>query len=155
MASTAETRLAALGIELPEPPTAVANYVATMRSSNLLFVSGQLCLDRGALVASGSVGGSVTVADATVAARACAINILAQCRSALGGLDRVRQVVRLGGFIASTPDFEDQAKVMNGASDLMVEVFGDAGRHTRSTVGVMSLPKGAAVEIEAIFEVEP
>ncbi|MBD9650100.1 RidA family protein [Ensifer sp. ENS09] len=155
MAPTAETRLAALGIELPEPPISVANYVATLRLSNMLFVPGQLCLDRGALVATGCVGTSVTLEDATAAARACAINILAQCRSSLGSLDRVRQVVRLGGFIASAPHFEDQATVMNGASDLMVEVFGDAGRHTRSTVGVSALPKGAAVEIEAVFEIEP
>jgi enamine deaminase RidA (YjgF/YER057c/UK114 family) len=148
-----ETRIARLGLELPVPPQSVANYVATYRAGNLLYVSGQLCLGLdGKLVASGQLGVDVTLEEGVSAARACAINIIAQARAALGGLGQIKQVVRLGGFISAAKDFADHAKIMNGASDLMVEVFGEQGRHTRSTIGVSSLPLQAAVEVEALFE---
>ena len=154
MAGTAEKALADLGIELPSPAKPIANYVACVRSGNLLVVSGQLCFGaEGKLVAKGQLGGGVSIEDGQKAARACAVNLLAQIKAALGDLDKVARVVRLGGFINSAPGFTDGPKVMNGASDLMVEVFGDKGRHARSTVGVSALPADAAVEVEGMFEV--
>ena len=154
MAGMAETKLANLGIILPSPASPVANYVACVRSGNLLVVSGQLCFGtEGKLVAKGQLGGGVSIDDGQNAARACAINLLAQIKAVLGDLDKVSRVVRLGGFINSAPGFLDGPKVMNGASDLMVEVFGDKGRHARSTVGVAALPADAAVEVEGLFEV--
>ena len=153
MAGTVEKKLAALGIVLPEPVAPVANYVPFVRTGNFMVVSGQLCLDaEGKLVAKGQLGGGVSVDDGVKAARACAINILAQLKAALGDLDKIARVVRLGGFINSAPGFPDGPKVMNGASDLMVAVFGDKGRHARTTVGVAALPLDAAVEVEAAFE---
>jgi enamine deaminase RidA (YjgF/YER057c/UK114 family) len=120
-----------------------------------LFVSGQICLDAdGKLVAKGKLGSGVSVDDGQKAARACAINVLAQVKAAIGSLDKVKQVIRLGGFINADPAFLDGPKVMNGASDLMVEVFGSKGRHARTTVGVAVLPADAAVEVEALLEVE-
>jgi enamine deaminase RidA (YjgF/YER057c/UK114 family) len=120
----------------------------------LLYVSGQICFDTdGKLAAKGQLGGSVSVEDGQKAARACAVNLLAQVKAALGDLDKVVRVVRLGGFINATPGFVDGPKVMNGASDLMVAVFGDKGRHARTTVGVAALPVDAAVEVEGLFEV--
>ena len=117
-------------------------------------ISGQLCLDAdGKLVAKGKLGGGVSIEDGAKAARACAINLLAQLKAALGDLDKVARVVRLGGFINSVPDFVDGPKVMNGASDLMVTAFGDKGRHARTTIGVAALPLDAAVEVEGVFEV--
>lgn len=154
MAGMAEKTLANLGIILPSPASPVANYVACVRSGNLLVVSGQLCFGaEGKLVAKGQLGGGVSIEDGQKAARACAINLLAQIKAVLGELDKVSRVVRLGGFINSAPGFIDGPKVMNGASDLMVEVFGDKGRHARSTVGVSALPADAAVEVEGMFEV--
>jgi len=154
MAGTVEKKLAELGIVLPTPATPVANYIPFVRVGALLFVSGQICLDAsGKLVAKGKLGDGVSVEDGQKAARACAINVLAQVKAALGDLDKVVRVVRLGGFINSAPDFLDGPKVMNGASDLMVAVFGDKGRHARTTVGVAVLPADAAVEVEGIFEV--
>jgi len=153
MAGTVEKRLADLGIVLPTPAAPVANYVPFVRTGNLLVLSGQLCLDAdGKLVAKGQLGGAVSIEDGTRAARACAINLLAQIKAALGDLDKITRVVRLGGFINSAPGFTDGPKVMNGASDLMVEAFGDKGRHARSTVGVSALPLDAAVEVEGAFE---
>jgi enamine deaminase RidA (YjgF/YER057c/UK114 family) len=153
MAGTVEKRLAELGIVLPEPVAPVANYVPFVRTGNFMVVSGQLCLDaEGKLVAKGQLGGGVSIDDGIKAARACAINILAQLKAALGDLDKIARVVRLGGFINSAPGFPDGPKVMNGASDLMVAVFGDKGRHARTTVGVAALPLDAAVEVEAAFE---
>ena len=153
MAGTVEKRLAELGIVLPEPVAPVANYVPFVRTGNFMVVSGQLCLDaQGKLVAKGQLGGGVSIDDGVKAARACAINILAQLKAALGDLDKIARVVRLGGFINSAPGFPDGPKVMNGASDLMVAVFGDKGRHARTTVGVAALPLDAAVEVEAAFE---
>jgi enamine deaminase RidA (YjgF/YER057c/UK114 family) len=154
MAGTVEKKLADLGITLPTPASPVANYIPFVRTGNLLIISGQICFDAGGkLVAKGKVGAGVSVEDGQKAARACAINLLAQVKAALGDLDRVKQVVRLGGFINSDPSFLDGPKVMNGASDLMVEVLGDKGRHARTTVGVAVLPADAAVEVEGMFEV--
>ena len=154
MAGTVEQKLAAQGITLPEPASPVANYVGFVRTGNLLFVSGQICFGAdGKLIAKGKCGAGVTVEQGTAAARGCAINVLAQIKAALGDLDKVVRVVRLGGFINSAPDFLDGPKVMNGASDLMVAAFGDKGRHARTTVGVASLPADAAVEVEGVFEV--
>ncbi len=154
MAGAIEQKLASLGITLHEAPSPVANYVGFVRSGNLLFVSGQVCFDpKGALIAKGKLGAGVTIAQGQAAARGCGINLLAQVKAALGDLDKVARVVRLGGFINSAPDFLDGPKVLNGASDLMVEVFGDKGRHARTTVGVASLPADAAVEVEGLFEV--
>ena len=154
MAGMVEKTLAELGIALPSPAKPIANYVACVRSGNLLVVSGQLCFGADSkLAAKGQLGGGVSVEDGQKAARACAINLLAQIKAALGDLDKVTRVVRLGGFINSAPGFADGPKVMNGASDLMVAAFGDKGRHARTTVGVSALPMDAAVEVEAAFEV--
>jgi enamine deaminase RidA (YjgF/YER057c/UK114 family) len=154
MAGTIEQKLAAQGITLHEPTSPVANYVGFVRTGNLLFVSGQICFDaEGKLIAKGKLGADVTVEQGSAAARGCAINLLAQIKAALGDLDKVVRVVRLGGFVNSAPDFIDAPKVMNGASDLMVAAFGDKGRHARSTIGVASLPADAAVEVEGLFEV--
>ena len=154
MSGSVEKKLANLGISLPTPATPIANYVPFVRSGNMLVVSGQLCFGAdGNLVARGQLGGGVSMDDGQEAARACAVNLLAQLKAALGDLDKVTRVVRLGGFINSTPGFTDGPKVMNGASDLMVEVFGEKGRHARSTVGVAALPANAAVEVEGQFEV--
>jgi enamine deaminase RidA (YjgF/YER057c/UK114 family) len=154
MAGTVEKRLASLGVTLPTPASPIANYVPFVRSGSLLVLSGQLCFGAdGKLVAMGQLGGSVSIEDGQKAARACAINLLAQVKAALGELDAVERVLRLGGFINSAPGFTDGAKVMNGASDLMVEAFGDKGRHARSTVGVSALPANAAVEVEGLFEI--
>jgi enamine deaminase RidA (YjgF/YER057c/UK114 family) len=139
---------------LPIPAAPVANYVGFVRTGSLLVVSGQLCLDAdGKLVAKGKLGADVLLEDGQKAARACAINVLAQVKSALGDLDKVTRVVRLGGFINAVPSFLDGPKVMNGASDLMVIAFDEKGRHARSTIGVSVLPMDAAVEVEGMFEV--
>lgn len=149
-------RLTELGITLPSPAVPVANYVPFVRSGSLLTISGQVCLGPDGKIAPehlGKVGAEVSPETARAAARLCAINVLAQVNAALGSLDGVRRCIRLGGFIASAPDFTGQAAVMNGASDLMVDILGEAGRHARSTVGVAGLPLGASVEVEALFEV--
>ena len=153
MAGMIEDRLAALGITLPTPAAPLANYVPWVRSGALVVVSGQLPMRDGAVAVTGRLGAEVTDEAGAEAARLCLINLLAQLRAACDGdLARVRRVVRLGGFIASTPEYARHAVVMNGASDLAVAVFGDAGRHARSTIGVASLPAGAAVEVEGMFE---
>ena len=144
-------RLSDLSITLPEAAAPAANYVPFVKSGNLLFISGQLPFEQGQLIHKGRLGQDVSVEDGYQAARQCAINIIAQIRAA-GGLEKVRRVVRLGGFVNSTADFTDQPQVVNGASDLFVEVFGDAGRHSRAAVGVPSLPRGVAVEIDAVVE---
>ena len=154
MTGTVEKKLQELGITLTAPPAPVANYVPFVRSGTLLTVSGQLCLGAdGKLVAKGQLGAGVSIEDGQKAARACAINLLAEVKAALGDLDKVTRVVRLGGFINSVGGFPDGPKVMNGASDVMVAVFGDKGKHARSTVGVAALPVNAAVEVEGTFEV--
>jgi enamine deaminase RidA (YjgF/YER057c/UK114 family) len=154
MAGAVEKKLKELGITLKEAPAAVANYVPYVRTGNLLMISGQLCLDGdGKLVTKGRLGAGVSIEDGQKAARACALNLLAQAKAALGDLDRVMRVVRLGGFINSAAGFVDGPKVMNGASDVMVAAFGEKGKHARSTVGVAALPADAAVEVEGLFEV--
>lgn len=154
MAGTVEKKLAELGIALAEPRAPMANYVPYVRTGNLLTVSGQVCIDGdGKIVAKGRLGGGVSLEDGQKAARACAINLLAQVKAAVGDLDKIVRVVRLGGFINSAPGFTEGPKVMNGASDLMVAVLGDKGKHARSTVGVAALPADAAVEVEGLFEV--
>ena len=154
MAGTVEKKLSELGVVLKHPAAPVANYVPFVRTGNLLMVSGQICFDSdGKLVAKGQLGGGVSMEDGQKAARACAVNLLAQVKAAVGDLDKVVRVVRLGGFVNSVAGFTDGPKVMNGASDLMVEAFGDKGRHARSTVGVAALPQNAAMEVEGLFEV--
>jgi enamine deaminase RidA (YjgF/YER057c/UK114 family) len=154
MAGTIEKKLADLGIVLHAAATPIANYVGFVRTGNFLVVSGQLCLDAdGKLLAKGKLGAEVSVEDGQKAARACAVNLLVQLKAALGDLDKVTRVVRLGGFINSAPGFLDHPKVMNGASDLMVTAFAEKGRHARTTIGVAGLPLDAAVEVEGAFEV--
>ena len=153
MAGTVEKKLGELGITLTQPAAPVANYVPFVRTGNLLFVSGQICLEAGALAAKGQLGGGVSIEDGQKAARDCAINLLALVKAALGDLDKVMRVVRLGGFVNAVAGFTDGPKVMNGASDLMVAVFGDKGRHSRTTVGVSALPQNAAMEVDGLFEV--
>ncbi|OUL98170.1 RidA family protein [Variovorax sp. JS1663] len=149
-----EARLAQLGIELPNAVPPAANYVPARRSGSLIYIAGQVPTAGGKDQYVGKVGKDLSVEEAQKAARLCAINILAQLRTILGGsLDGVAGCVRLGGFVNATPEFGDHPKVINGASDLMVEVFGDAGRHARAAVGCNSLPRNVAVEIDAIFEV--
>jgi enamine deaminase RidA (YjgF/YER057c/UK114 family) len=149
-----ETRLAELGITLPTPMSPVANYVPYVITGNLVVISGQIPARDGKVAYSGKLGDTVDQEVGTQAAQLCFINLLAQLRTACGGdLDRVEQVVRLGGFIACTPDFTQHAQVMNGASDMAVAVFDDAGRHARSTIGVPSLPLDAAVEVEGMFRI--
>jgi enamine deaminase RidA (YjgF/YER057c/UK114 family) len=149
-----EDRLAALGISLPQPVAPIANYVPSARSGNLLYISGQVSIDESGGI-KGTVGVDVDLEKAQAAARLCAINLIAQMSAALGGdLTRVKRVVKLGGFVQAGPDFLDIPKVLNGCSDLMVEAFGEAGRHARSAVGVYKLPLGYAVEVDAVVEVE-
>lgn len=154
--SAIEAKLRELGIVLPTPVAPVANYVPFRHSGNLLILAGQVCVGPDGKLADrhkGKLGGSVTPEAGLEAARFCAINLLAQAKAALGDLDRITACLRLGGFIAATPDFIALPQVMNGASDLMVAVLGDAGKHARSTVGVPVLPLDCAVEVEGMFEV--
>ena len=154
MAGRIEARLAELDIVLPTPAAPVANYIPYSITGNLVVVSGQIPLREGRIAFTGKLGGTVSMEDGRAAARLCFINLMAQVKAACGGdLDRVTRVVRLGGFIAAGPDFTQHAVVMNGASDLAVEVFGEAGRHARSTIGVPALPGDAAVEVEGMFEI--
>lgn len=153
MANAIESRLKELGITLPDAAAAVANYVPVVRSGGLLFVSGQLPMAHGRVAWSGRVGEALDIAEGQQAARLCAVNLLAQLKHALNGdLGRITRVVRLGGFVASAEDFTGQPQVINGASDLMVDIFGEAGRHARAAVGVNVLPLDAAVELEGLFE---
>ena len=154
MSETIHTRLKALGINIPDAAAPVANYVPFAQSGNLLLTSGQLPLVDGKLLSAGLVGDTLSVADGQEAAKAAAINVLAQAKAALGDLDRITRLVKLTIFVASAPGFTEQHLVANGASNLMVDVLGDAGRHARSAVGVASLPFNAPVEIEAIIEVK-
>lgn len=149
-----DKRLAELGITLPTPAKPVANYVPWVRSGNLVFISGQGPLSDGNILYQGRLPDTVSIEDGQKSARLCAVNVIAQLREALGGdLDRVTRVVKLVGFVNAAPDFADHPKIINGASDLMVEVFGDKGRHARSAVGSPSLPFNISVEVEAIIEV--
>jgi len=153
MSGRIDARLKELGLELPQPAAPIANYVGYTMSGNLVIVSGQICIWNGELRYIGKLGAGIGIADGQQAARLCALNILSQVRAAASGdLDRVKRVLRVGGFVNCTPDFTDMPRVVNGASDLMVEIFGDAGRHARAAVGVSSLPGGVAVEVEATVE---
>ena len=151
--SKIEERLTGLGVVLPQPVAPVANYVPFVRAGDLVHISGQVSLDASGGI-KGTVGVDLDLAAGQAAARLCGINLLAQIRAACDGdLDRVRRVVKLGGFVQVGPDFIDIPKVVNGCSDLMVEAFGDAGRHARSAVGVYKLPMGFAVEVDAVVEI--
>ena len=155
MAHKVDARLSELGITIPDAPAPAANYVPFTTSGNLVFVAGQVPFVDGKLTKTGHVGEDASVEDGYEQARICAINLIAQVKVACGGdLDRVRRVVKLGGFVASAPDFTGQPGVVNGASDLMVEVFGDAGKHARFAVGANTLPLGCVVEIDGIFEID-
>lgn len=154
MAGKFEQRLVELGINLPEGVPPAANYVPAKRVGNQIYISGQVPSEGGKDKYTGKLGSDVSVEQGQAAARLCAVNIVAQLKQALGGdLDRVVGVIRLGGFVNAEPDFKDHPKVINGASDLMVEVFGEAGRHARAAVGCYSLPRNVPVEVDAIFEV--
>ena len=154
MTATIDQRLHKLGLALPEPMAPLANYVPYVVAGGLAVVSGQLPAADGRVAFTGKLGGALSVEDGQRAARQCLLNVLAHLRVACRGeLGRVRRVVRLGGFIACTPDFTQHAVVMNGASDLAVALFGEAGRHARTTIGVPSLPADAAVEVEGMFEI--
>lgn len=150
-----EARLAELGITLPQPSAPAANYVPVTRTGNLLFIAGQLCLWNGERRFAGKLGREITIEQGQEAARLCGLNILAHVRNTLNGeLDRIVRCLRLGGFVNSTDDFTEQPQVVNGCSNLMVEVLGDQGRHARTAVGVNVLPFNLAVEVEALFEVK-
>ncbi len=150
-----ETKLAELGIALPQPMPPVANYVPYVVLGNLVVISGQIPAIDGKVAITGKLSRGVSIDRGKEAARLCFINVLGHLKAACGGdLDRVRRVVRLGGFIAAPPEFTDHAQVMNGASDLAVAVFGEAGRHARSTVGVSALPADASLEVEGMFEID-
>ena len=151
-----DSRLAELGLDLPKAPPPAANYVPALRSGNLIFIAGQVCFGTDGKLSDrhkGKLGAEVSDEMGREAARLCGINVLAQLKAVVGDLDTVTRCVRLGGFINATADYAALPQIMNGASDLMVEVFGEIGRHVRSTVGVAELPFDCAVEVEAIFEV--
>lgn len=148
------SRLAAKGLSLPPAPAAVANYVPYLVAGDLLHVSGQISKNADGTLIAGRLGGDLTVEQGAEAAAACALNILAQANAALGDLNRIAQIVRITGFVNATPDFTDHPRVINGASDLFVEILGEAGRHTRAAVGVAGLPANCAVEIDAIIRIK-
>ncbi|WP_371345899.1 RidA family protein [Ancylobacter sp. IITR112] len=151
MSGTVEAKLAALGITIPAASAPAANYVPFVISGNQLWISGQISMANGNFM-TGKLAGEPDIEAGRAAARQCGINLIAQIKAALGDLDRVKRVVKLVGFVNSGPDFTDQPKVVNGCSDLFVEVFGDAGRHARSAVGVAQLPFNVSVEVEAVVE---
>ena len=153
-ATTPEQRLASLGLVLPEIPAAIANYVPAVRSGRLVFLAGQIARGPDGKFLTGKVGRDLTEAEGAAAARTCALQLLAVLKAEVGELSRVKRIVRVGGFVNCTEDFTAQPKVVNWASDLLVAVFGDAGKHARAAVGVNALPAGAPVEIELIAEVQ-
>jgi enamine deaminase RidA (YjgF/YER057c/UK114 family) len=154
MTGTIDSRLAQLGIDLPSPPAPVASYVPYVIAGNIVFISGQVTLAADGLKYVGVVGKDLSLDDGRAAARLCAVNVLAQLKAAVNGnLDRVRRCVRLGVFVNAVPEFTQHPEVANGASDLIQEVFGDAGRHARAAVGAGSLPRNVAAEVEAVFEI--
>ncbi len=154
MAGQVDARLAALGITVPETSAPVANYVGYVKTGNLVFVSGQVPIKNGKFLYQGKVGAEISLDEAQEAATLCAVNIISQLKDACGGdLDKVQRIVKLGGFVNSIPEFTDQPKVINGASDLMVEVFGDAGKHARAAVSAGALPLNVAVEVDAVAEI--
>lgn len=154
MAGTVDGRLKELGIEIPTPAAPAANYIPFVKSGNLVFVSGQIPLVAGKIEGVGKVGRDLTTEQAKAIARICAINLIAQAKAACDGdLDRVVRVVKVGGFVNCIDGYTEQPEVINGASDLMVAAFGDNGRHSRFAVGTNALPRGVAVEVEAVFEI--
>lgn len=154
-ARSIEARLQELGIELPPPPQPLGAYAPAVRTGNLLYVSGMVPREGGKISSPGRLGREVSIEAGARAARLCALLALSAARAALGTLDPIRRVVRVGGYVSSAPGFTDQPKVVNGASDLLLEVFGEAGRHARIALGVSSLPGDAAVEVEILFEIVP
>jgi enamine deaminase RidA (YjgF/YER057c/UK114 family) len=148
-----ENKLISLGIELPEPPKPLAAYIPAKQSGNLVFTAGQLPMVDGNLTATGLLGKDIDVDAAKAAAKICVVNALSAVKGAIGDLDKIKQVVRVVGYVASMPDFTQQPAIVNGASELLLEVFGEAGRHARSAIGVAVLPLNAAVEIELTVEV--
>ena len=153
MSGPITTRLAELGIELPEPAAPAANYIPLVVTGNLIFVSGQITVWNGKLRHIGRLGENIDIDEGYQAARLCGLNLIAQAKAAAqGDLDKIERVVKLGGFVNSTPDFTDQPKVINGTSDLMAEVFGEGGKHARFAVGAPTLPLGVAVEVDGVFE---
>ena len=153
MSDTIESRLKDRGITLPVAAAPAANYLPFTISGNTLYLSGQLPMENGKVAVTGLVGRDVDVAAAQRAAELCAINILAQARAALGDLGRIRRILKLNGFVASMPDFTEQHLVINGASNLIADILGDAGKHARAAVGMAALPLNASVEIDAIIEI--
>lgn len=151
--SDPEARLSALGLKLPEVVAPLAAYVPAVRTGNMVYTAGQLPVADGQLVATGKVGAEVGTAEASALARTCALNALAAAASVSGGLAGIKRIVKVTGFVASAPDFTDQALVVNGASELLLEVFGEAGKHARSAVGMAVLPRNAPVEVELIAEI--
>jgi enamine deaminase RidA (YjgF/YER057c/UK114 family) len=151
-AATPEEKLQELGITLPAVPAAIANYVPAVRSGNLVFLAGQIAKGPDGKFVTGKVGRDLTVEQGAEVARTCAIQLIAVLKAEVGDLSKVKRIVRVGGFVNCTDDFTNQPKVINGASDLLVAVFGDAGRHARAAVGVNSLPAGAPVEVELVAE---
>lgn len=151
--TTPEERLRALGLQLPEVPAAIANYVPAVRAGSLVFLSGQIPRGAEGKFLVGTVGLDVSPAEGAAAARLCALQLLAVLKGEIGELSRVKRIVRVGGFVHSTPDFTAQPQVLNGASDLLVAVFGERGRHARAAVGVSALPAGAPVEVELVAEI--
>jgi enamine deaminase RidA (YjgF/YER057c/UK114 family) len=154
MAGEIEARLEALNLVLPEMPSPVADYVSFLHLNNQLYVSGQLPLKKGQIVVAGTLGADLDIDQGQDAARICGLNILAQAKAALDNLDRIVQCLRLTGYVNAVPGFTDHPKVINAASELMVKVFGQKGRHTRAAVGCSSLPLNAAVEVDALFAIE-
>ena len=153
MSGPITTRLAELGIELPEPAAPAANYIPFVVTGNLIFVSGQITVWNGELRHIGRLGENIDIDEGYQAARLCGLNLIAQAKAAAqGDLDKIKRVVKLGGFVNSTPDFTDQPKVINGTSDLMAEVFGEGGKHARFAVGAPTLPLCVAVEVDGVFE---
>lgn len=149
--SVVDQKLKELGIELPPAPSPVANYVPTLIHSNILYISGQIARTADGGILTGTVGQDLTVEEGQAAARMCALNILAQTKSALGSLDRISQLLRITGYVNSTAGFADHPKVINGASDVFVEILNEKGRHTRAAIGVSGLPANSAVEIDALL----
>lgn len=152
MSDTIESRLEKLGVTIPEAMQPVANYVTSVKSGNQLFISGQLPLSNGKPIAVGKVGTTVTAEQAKKSAQACAINVLAQAKAALGDLNNIKRIVKITVFVAADPNFTDIAQAANGASDFFVNILGDAGKHARSAIGVACLPMDVPVEVEAIIE---
>jgi enamine deaminase RidA (YjgF/YER057c/UK114 family) len=151
---TIENRLSELGLVLPDTPTPVAAYIPAKQSGKLVFTAGQLPMVNGELISKGLLGQEVAIEDANKAARVCTLNALAAIKGVIGDLDRIKQIVRVVGYVASIPTFTQQPAVVNGASELLLEIFGDAGKHARSAVGMAVLPLNASVEIELTVEVE-